>query len=166
MAQCQNAESVCKSAVASRFPPTWTVADLQQRSTNLSRPPQIGPCVHTIRGEHLIPPLGWEKPGAEVRKCERPPGEAASSLGAERLGGFGGWGSRSTWPNVLFLPRDLHWRCDRRHRKVDRLICYNAITAFEGKFLPKCNGCVRPALTRRSARSAGVMGCGTISRLG
>ena len=28
MAQCQNAESVCKSAVASRFPPTWTVEDI------------------------------------------------------------------------------------------------------------------------------------------
>ena len=54
-------------------------------STNLSRPPQIGPCVHTIRDEDLIPPLGWGKPGAEVRKCERPPGEAASFLIAERL---------------------------------------------------------------------------------
>jgi hypothetical protein len=39
--------------------------------------------VHTIRGEA---PLGWGKPGAEVRKYERPPGEAASLLIAERLG--------------------------------------------------------------------------------
>jgi hypothetical protein len=54
------------------------VADLQRRST-LSRPPQIGPCVHTIRGDDLIASVGMgKKSGAEARKCKRPPGEAAS----------------------------------------------------------------------------------------
>ena len=24
------------------------------------------------------------------------------------------------WPNILLLPCDLHWGCDRRHRKADR----------------------------------------------
>jgi hypothetical protein len=35
------------------------MADLQRRSTNLSWPPQIGPFVHTIRDEDLVPPRGW-----------------------------------------------------------------------------------------------------------
>ena len=50
------------------------VADLQQRSTNLSRPPQIGPCVHTIRGDDVIAFVGMGKSGAEARKWKRPPG--------------------------------------------------------------------------------------------
>jgi len=29
------------------------VGRLQKRSANLSRPPQIGPCAHTIRGDDL-----------------------------------------------------------------------------------------------------------------
>jgi hypothetical protein len=49
-------------------------------------PPHFGPFVHTIRSEDLIPPLGWEKSGAGVRKCERAPGEAPSSLMAKAAG--------------------------------------------------------------------------------
>jgi len=84
-----------------RFPPPWSVEEqtscfvvresrraggrFATRSTNPSGPPQIGPCVHTIRDEHLMPPLGWEK---RVRRpeCKRPPGQAASCLIAEQPG--------------------------------------------------------------------------------
>ena len=55
-----------------RFPTPWSVADWQQRSTNLSRSPQIGPCVHTIRGDDLIASVGMGKIGCggwEVREA-------------------------------------------------------------------------------------------------
>jgi hypothetical protein len=55
-----------------------TITVSQQRLTNRSCPPHFGPCVHTIRGDDLIASVGMEKSGAEARKCERPPGEAAS----------------------------------------------------------------------------------------
>ena len=65
-------------------------------------PPHFGPCLHAIRSNDLMPPLGWEKSGVEARKCERRLG-GASRLMAERPG-FGGWGDRSTCLYVTAAP--------------------------------------------------------------
>jgi len=66
--------------------------------------PHFSPCVHTIRGEDLIPPLGWEKSGAEARKCERAPGEAPSSLIAKAAGGSGDGEAASACPYATAAP--------------------------------------------------------------
>ena len=65
-------------------------------------PPHFGPCLHAIRSDDLMPPLGWEKSGVEARKCERRPGRRLSS-NAERPG-FGGWGDRPTSLHVTAAP--------------------------------------------------------------
>ena len=44
-------------------------------------PPYFGPCLHAIRSNDLMPPLGWEKSGVEARKCERRLGRRLSFNG-------------------------------------------------------------------------------------
>jgi hypothetical protein len=65
-------------------------------------PPHFGPCLHTIRSDDLMPPLGWEnrvwRPGNA-----RGAWGGASRLMAERPG-FGGWGDRSTCLYVTAAP--------------------------------------------------------------
>jgi hypothetical protein len=78
----------CPSAASRRPGP---VADLQHRCTNHSRPPQISPCAHTIRGDDLIASVGMGN--NRVRRLGRVRGrlwgEAASSLTIERQGARG-----------------------------------------------------------------------------
>jgi hypothetical protein len=57
-------------------------------SEQISHPPHFGPCLHTIRGDHLMPPLGWEKTGAEAEEMREAAwgGGLLLPLIAERLG--------------------------------------------------------------------------------